>query len=60
MEYEIADDPQGLPDRTEGLRDGGLREDLVFFRSRSRLGHPTQLDDDYVEDALVQQFGETA
>ncbi len=30
MEYEIGDDPQGLPERSEGNRDGGLRESLLF------------------------------
>ena len=32
MEYEIGDDPQGLPDRPEGNRDGGIRENLVSRR----------------------------
>ena len=36
MEYEIGDDPQGLPDRPEGDRDGGLRE-RMFFRKEPRF-----------------------
>lgn len=32
MEYEIADDPQGLPERLDAERDGGLRAPPPFFR----------------------------
>lgn len=35
MEYEIGDDPQGLPDPPEGTRDGGLKEPM-FFRKEKR------------------------
>lgn len=34
MEYEIGDDPQGLPDRPEGDRDGGLHDTLFFAKRR--------------------------
>lgn len=53
MEYEIGDDPQGLPDQLEGDRDGGLRENL-FFRKGSARRSATQLD----EDAPSEQHGE--
>ena len=53
MEYEIGDDPQGLPDRPEGDRDGGLRENL-FFRKGPSHRSATQLD----EEARSEQHGE--
>ena len=55
MEYEIGDDPQGLPDVPEGDRDGGLRENL-FFRRGSLRRAATQLD----EEAPREQLGELA
>ncbi len=55
MEYEIGDDPQGLPDVPEGDRDGGLRENL-FFRKGSTRPAPIQLD----EEALREQLGDVA
>lgn len=36
MEYEIKDDPQGLPDIPDGDRDGGLEEDPVALRRAAR------------------------
>lgn len=53
MEYEIGDDPQGLPDAPEADRDGGLRERL-FFRKGSNSPSTTQLD----EEAPSDQHGE--
>lgn len=53
MEYEIGDDPQGLPDTPEGDRDGGLRENLFFRKGPTRRA-ATQLD----EDAPATQLGE--
>lgn len=53
MEYEIGDDPQGLPDWPEAARDGGLREN-IFFRKGTPRRAATQLD----EDALGEQHGE--
>ena len=53
MEYEIGDDPQGLPDNPEGDRDGGLRENLIFRKGAARRA-ATQLD----EDAPSEQLGE--
>lgn len=55
MEYEIGDDPQGLPDRPDGDRDGGLRENL-FFRPGSDEWNAAPND----PNALVEQFGELA
>ena len=49
MEYEIGDDPQGLPELPECDRDGGVREPLSFRKepkSRPR------------ERAPVEQMGE--
>lgn len=43
MEYEIKDDPQGLPDRPDGERDGGLDEDPVL---RHRESRPSRSSDD--------------
>ena len=51
MEYEIGDEPQGLPDRLDGDRDGGVREPL-FFRREPRT-RPE-------EDEPVKQMGELA
>jgi hypothetical protein len=60
MEYEIGDDPQGLPDRPDGDRDGGLREPLVFFR-RQAPAEPGDLHDDASdEDSALAQMGEAA
>ena len=52
MEYEIDDDPQGLPEHTDGERDGGLNERLDF-RKRGTF-------DDQVapDDMAVEQLGE--
>lgn len=55
MEYEIGDDPQGLPDRPEGDRGGGIRENL-FFRRESRFERRTPSG----RDAPVEQLGELA
>jgi hypothetical protein len=55
MEYEIGDDPQGVPDHLDGDRDGGLREHLCFRKER-RAG-PTAPDD---PNARIEQFGELA
>ncbi|HEU4820221.1 MAG TPA: hypothetical protein VFS87_03580 [Qipengyuania sp.] len=55
MEYEIGDDPQGLPDRAEGDREGGLRES-VFFRHERKTERAAPGDD----HARVEQFGELA
>ncbi|WP_165961103.1 hypothetical protein [Qipengyuania sediminis] len=55
MEYEIGDDPQGLPDRPEAERDGGLRLQPVFFRKRA-TGQP----DPRENAARVEQMGELA
>jgi hypothetical protein len=60
MEYEIGDDPQGLPDPPEAVRDGGVREDLVVHRWRYRAGRPSQADEDCHPDMLAQQLGEFA
>lgn len=37
MEYEIDDDPQGLPDHDEGDRDGGITEDHRALRIQSSV-----------------------
>ena len=60
MEYEIGDDPQGLPDRPEADRDGGLRADRLFFRGDQPAKPQDAHDDAYDEDSPVQQFGEAA
>jgi AbrB family looped-hinge helix DNA binding protein len=54
MEFEIGDDPQGLPEHPEGDRDGGLREHLFFRKEPNRS--VTQLD----EEAPGDQLGELA
>ncbi|MXP28465.1 hypothetical protein GRI58_06465 [Porphyrobacter algicida] len=36
MEFEIKDDPQGVPDLPDGDRDGGLEEDLAVLRKSAR------------------------
>ena len=53
MEYEIGDDPQGLPDYAEARRDGGLRESL-YFRKEPKRRPATQLD----ETVSSEQLGE--
>ena len=55
MEYEIGDDPQGLPDRPEGYRDGGLRES-PFFRKPPPRPRPAPNE----ADAPIEQPGELA
>lgn len=60
MEYEIGDDPQGLPDRPDGDRDGGLRDAPVFFRRHAPV-EPVDLHDDARdEDSALAQMGEAA
>lgn len=55
MEYEIGDDPQGLPDLPEGDRDGGLREPL-FFRKEPLF----ERREEPAAEAPVEQLGEPA
>lgn len=38
MEYEIKDEPQGLPDKPDGVRDGGLAEYRFLFRAPPKPG----------------------
>lgn len=60
MEFEIEDDPQGLPDYPEGDRDGGLREDRMLVRfglSRKMADRP---DDACHEDTAATRLGEVA
>lgn len=58
MEYEIDDDPQGFRDRPEGDRDGGLREDRLFFRI-DNADVPRNFPDDPTEEgSQIRQFGE--
>ena len=60
MEYEIGDDPQGLPDRPDGDRDGGLRTVPIFFR-KNAPAEPIDIHDDASdEDSAVEQMGEAA
>ena len=58
MEYEIRDEPQGLPDRPEGERTGGLREDLIRFPGKSVDPRPDLSDRACRRDAPVRQSGE--
>ena len=37
MEFEIRDDPQGLPEYHEGDRDGGVTEDHRALRNQSSV-----------------------
>ena len=60
MEYEIYDDPQGQPDRPDGDRQGGLREDRLFFRRDAPAKRLRVRDDAGDEDWPIQQFGEAA
>lgn len=60
MEYEIGDEPQGLPDRPEGDRDGGLRDDPFFFRRNASPKPAVGPDDADPEDRPVPQMGELA
>ena len=60
MEYEIEDDPQGLPERPDGDRKGGLREDRMFFRKAAPPKRARQLDEARDEDSAMQQLGEAA
>lgn len=60
MEYEIGDDPQGLPDRSEAYRDGGLRDDGMFFRKDVSTKTGNRHDDAADEDSPLRQFGEAA
>jgi hypothetical protein len=59
MEYEIDDDPQGLPDAPEGDRDGGLGEH-VFLRREPRSGARAPGDRPGYRDAPMEQLGELA
>lgn len=52
MEYEIDDDPQGLPDKPEADRDGGVREPMFFRRK------PVQRPAGKRRDAAFEQMGE--
>lgn len=60
MEYEIVDDPQGLPEKLEGDRDGGLREDRILFRHCAPSTRADLYDDARDEDSAIEQFGEAA
>lgn len=61
MEYEIDDDPQGLPETIDGDRDGGLREDrLLFFADAPAIKRANRHDNAEEEDCPLQQLGEAA
>ena len=60
MEYEIDDDPQGLPDRPDGDRNGGLSEDRMFFRKDRPAEQPNKRNDSKDEHSPLRQFGEAA
>lgn len=57
MEYEICDDPQGLPDRQDCDRAGGLREHVVQFRKAPVRAYPHHADASD-EDSAPLQMGE--
>lgn len=52
MEYEIDDDPQGLPDKPEADRDGGVREPVFFRRKPAPKGTGRR------REAAFEQMGE--
>lgn len=56
MEYEIGDDPQGLPEAPEGHRDGGLSDGSLFFRKKA----PAKALRPYDAHAELEQMGEIA
>lgn len=56
MEYEIKDDPQGLPDHADGLRDGGLDEERYYLRKRPDGRPENEHDDASDEDSSIPQF----
>ena len=60
MEYEINDDPQGLPDRPDGDRNGGLPEDRMFFRKDRPAEQANKHDHWHNEHSPLRQFGEAA
>ena len=60
MEFEIGDDPQGFPENLESDRDGGLREDRLFFRKEAPARKADRHDDAGDEDMAVKQLGEAA
>lgn len=60
MEYEIDDDPQGLQEKLDGDRDGGLREDRILFHHRAPSTRIDLHDDARDEDSPIAQFGEAA
>ncbi len=57
MEYEIGDDPQGLPDRSEAYRAGGLRNDGLFFGKDVSVKTSDRDDDAADEDSPMRQLG---
>jgi hypothetical protein len=60
VEFEIDDDPQGLPEWLDGERDGGLKEDLLVRRGRRPAFRPRQFDEAREDIAPLQQLGEAA
>lgn len=58
MEYEIGDDPQGLPERRDGDRDGGLREDRIPFGYRPSAPSFQGHDNPESEDTSSMELGE--
>lgn len=56
MEYEIDDEPQGLPDQPDGDRDGGLQARRLIFRKGVRPGR----EDLHDESDALRQLGEVA
>lgn len=56
MEYEIGDEPQGLPDRPEGARAAGLDRPARAFRT-GEPGRPRNRHDDASdEDTALEQI----
>ena len=52
MEYEIHDDPQGVEDRDEANRDGGLVEDHIALKNQSSV-RPQDYPPDYRRDSYL-------
>jgi hypothetical protein len=55
VEYEIADDPQGLSESEEADRDGGIRAPVSF-----RKGAPPARKSSPARQEPIEQMGEPA
>ena len=55
MEYEMQDEPQGMEEKPEGDRDGGVVEDHIALKHQSSVAAEDYPKEDRAAQSLVQK-----